>query len=394
MFKSICINQHDWKGNSDWVDVGLLAEAMLFYEDVRVIGGYGTLRQLIKGCGPDILIELLASKRLHFTYLDNQFAISTDNQNPRGVHHKTILFTGQDFELNRVARKLFTEVTGRAGRGRRLANRFAGLVETIQYDTSLTSGSIEDFADSSYVTKAIELLLGHFVPSYTQRDPIFFTVRIDQDEFTIETNVDFSRANQLYHKAVSPQDPWLTEAFLLVQLMRVRSNLYFASTYSSELLADEVSKKLIQAKFEDLLHPRDKGMELVTRFQDFVFDDSRTIREVINGGERSFADILAVLDSATKFRHWLHDQPEDVKLIRAYLEEITKSSWIERLPSKSIRWLLFTGAGLGLDALGGLGIGSLVLSVVDTFLLDQLIQGWKPNQFIEGPLYKFMGYEE
>jgi hypothetical protein len=33
------------------------------------------------------------------------------------------------------------------------------------------------------------------------------------------------------------------------------------------------------------------------------------------------------------------------------------------------------------------GVG---LSAADTFLLDKLLKGWKPNQFVEGPLKEFI----
>lgn len=58
-----------------------------------------------------------------------------------------------------------------------------------------------------------------------------------------------------------------------------------------------------------------------------------------------------------------------------------------------MRWSLFTGAGLLLDALygGGLGTASgLALSAGDAFLLDKLVKGWKPNQFIDNTLQEFV----
>jgi len=54
---------------------------------------------------------------------------------------------------------------------------------------------------------------------------------------------------------------------------------------------------------------------------------------------------------------------------------------------------LFTGAGIGIDALGAGGIGTSIgvaLSAADQFLLDRLIKGWKPNQFIEDELRGFV----
>jgi hypothetical protein len=85
----------------------------------------------------------------------------------------------------------------------------------------------------------------------------------------------------------------------------------------------------------------------------------------------------------------LHQQPPDTNLLRAYYQETVKESWVEKLPAKSTRWGIFTGIGLGLDALGAGGLGTATataLSAVDAFVLDKLIKGWKPHQFVEKDL--------
>lgn len=102
-----------------------------------------------------------------------------------------------------------------------------------------------------------------------------------------------------------------------------------------------------------------------------------------------FSSVVKLLDSADKFRHWLHTQPPDSSLLRAYYQETVKETWVEKLPAKSTRWSIFTGMGLGLDALGGGGLGTVAataLSAVDAFVLDKLIKGWKPHQFVENDL--------
>ena len=59
--------------------------------------------------------------------------------------------------------------------------------------------------------------------------------------------------------------------------------------------------------------------------------------------------------------------------------------WADNLPPKTLRWLIFTAAGIPLSLAAAVGLGA-----ADTFLLDKLIKGWKPNQFIEGPLKDFL----
>ena len=109
-----------------------------------------------------------------------------------------------------------------------------------------------------------------------------------------------------------------------------------------------------------------------------------------------FAAVLKLLDSADKFRHWLHQQPPDTNLVRAYYQEAIKDTWAEKLPAKSTRWSIFTGVGLGIDALGAGGLGTaanVAVSAVDAFLVDKLAKGWKPHQFVERDLKPLLAPE-
>ena len=65
---------------------------------------------------------------------------------------------------------------------------------------------------------------------------------------------------------------------------------------------------------------------------------------------------------------------------------MTKKTIIDKLPGKSARWSVFTGAGIITDLVATGGIGTAVgvgLSALDAFYLDKLLAEWKPNQFIE-----------
>ena len=121
-------------------------------------------------------------------------------------------------------------------------------------------------------------------------------------------------------------------------------------------------------------------------------EDARALREAINSGERTFAELRKVLSSAAEFRNRLKNQEPDQELVKAYFREVTKTSWVDKLPTKSVRWSIFTGLGLVVDALGGSGLGTasaVAVSAADAFLLDRLLKGWKPNQFVDDSLKKF-----
>jgi hypothetical protein len=127
------------------------------------------------------------------------------------------------------------------------------------------------------------------------------------------------------------------------------------------------------------------GKERISVFQEDVLDDLPNIRDAVNSGTRNFSDIVRLVEKAERFKKWLREQDEDEHLRKAYLREVLHVEWADTLPTKTLRWLLFTAAGLPLSALASLGLGA-----ADAFLLDRVIRGWKPNQFIEGPLKDFV----
>jgi hypothetical protein len=100
-----------------------------------------------------------------------------------------------------------------------------------------------------------------------------------------------------------------------------------------------------------------------------------------------------ILPKAAKFKEWLRSDAPQQDVIKAYFKEVVTPTWIDKLPSKAVRWFLFTAAGLGLDAIGAGGLGTVTgigLGATDTFLLDRLLKGWEPNQFVDDHLRKLI----
>ena len=145
-------------------------------------------------------------------------------------------------------------------------------------------------------------------------------------------------------------------------------------------------------RVDDILERRKSSGEQISSFQDFVLNNGFKLREAINSGERSFADLLKLFEKAASFKSWLKNQKPDENLCKNYLREATASTWIEKLPAKKLRWSLFTGAGLAIDSIGAGGLGTAMgvgLSAADAFLVDKIINGWKPNHFINEHLVNF-----
>ena len=139
---------------------------------------------------------------------------------------------------------------------------------------------------------------------------------------------------------------------------------------------------------------REKSLENIQMFQDVQLSNARAIREAINSGEKSFDEFLGVLERAERFKNWLRSANPDAKLLEEYYDAATSETWAERLPTKLARFAFCTVSGALLEAIAPSGAGyaaGLGLGAADAMWTDKILKGWRPNQFINGPLRRFVG---
>ena len=396
MFESIAIRHQNVADGENPLDLGFLAEALLFYQSVRVIADPGIFKQLIRSMGPELLTELLDQGHLNLTYLENGLAVQTRNANTTEARHDACVYSAPHLVAAEFIPRFLEETIGRRGRARRVTNRLMSRMQVASFEADITNNAREDFGDDQYVEAAVATIIRSYAPEYDLPDPLQFSVRRDCDSFIVETNLDFDAVNRVYHRRIPVEHSSLSPEYLLSFLTNIRGHLFFASEYSAEVAAESVNAEILGHKIARLAASRAKSDAGLSFFQDFIFDDGRAVREAINGGDRSFGELVELLEKAKDFKAWLRDQEPDQNLVKSYFREVTESSWIDRLPAKTARWSVFTGAGLAIDAAGAEGLGTLTgvaLSAADAFLLDKLLKGWRPTRFIEDNLAEFLSKE-
>jgi hypothetical protein len=134
-------------------------------------------------------------------------------------------------------------------------------------------------------------------------------------------------------------------------------------------------------------------METAEMFQEDVIDGVPRIRDIVNSGERNFTEVVSLVEQSIKFKEWLHKQEGSAELRRAYIQDVAHIGWADKIAPKTFRILVMNAVGIAMSASTGhvAGIlGGLALSAADGFLIDKLIKGWTPNQFIEGSLRPFL----
>jgi len=159
----------------------------------------------------------------------------------------------------------------------------------------------------------------------------------------------------------------------LHEVLRVREN--------AELSTHQAKSAVLAIKFADLLKTHADSQRNINEFQRQVLANSHEIGESLKFRYRTWDEFAALLKQARRFKEWLSQQDPSDALIHEYLRALEKDTWAGSLPGKVARFIL-------LEVVGSIapGIVTTLLSAADSFLLERLLGGWKPSQFVHGPL--------
>jgi hypothetical protein len=392
MFERICITPK--YPDQQYFDLGLLAECMLFYGEVIVVVRSAQLEALLRQCGLPLFFELLERGYLKIKCLETLLGAISVGENEPQARYDFGLIRSKKIDLEPTANNIFRKLTGGRSKAQRCTNRFLSVAEPISYDPSITKQIIQEMQDGKYIADFLSkysLEKGVKLHTYDNKSASFRFGTLDIGRgFPLNTNLDFSKLSEI----ASIKNELHKPSSLLAMYGTTVADLSLWSRFGAEVVANPINALILQARFEPMLVRSQHNKEQIESFQKFTLTEAGDIRECINSGQRSFKDMLPLLDKAAKFSEWLRAQKQDADLVQEYYKKVTEQSWINKLPNKVMRWVLFSSIGLSIDFLAGTGgIGTsigLAISAFDTFLLERLMSGWKPNQFIEGPLLTFI----
>jgi hypothetical protein len=386
------------------LDLGIFAETLLFYNETHLVLDPGTTFAIVDRLGFDVLSRLVSEGHCKLSYHRNFLGAQTNTQNGIASYNLVDFFTsgrvnelGKNWDEERdlaeiFCRKGYDQATARSTARKIMKIAPREKMRLAGRPINLCEMGTQDVMDRDYAIKAARISVLNKLPQFTIPDNWRFVAHpLDENgNFYVESNFDVAEINRLY-QARAPGDSF-TIASILADIFEARGDMVFASKHMAEIVTSPLNSKLMQTKFDLINLRRESSASDIDLFQD-VHLEGKKLREVINSGERTFSEFLDLLDEARKFKDWLKGADQELGLLKEYHRAVTKTSWLEKLPSKSTRFALMVGAGALLDTFvtGGLATaGGLSLGAADTFLIDKFLQGWRPNQFVENGLEKFV----
>lgn len=377
------------------ISVGQIAEALLYYQKVHIFIDRGTLFQLIKQLGINRVLTLLDRTEVSAVYCEETLGTQT---HAVGVshYHNYVAFRlaghEQVGQLKSPAERMQYELERQSvskSDAKRFTKQFLARVPIRKFSGNhflqggITDAAKSDLLDLNFAKQAIRHAIAVTDGGYLLGDELKLEI-IDTDVgFYIFTNIDLDSINSRRTQNAPPTEP-LTMAHVLSNILDARADLALASFYGGDFVTSAITSAIIQTRHTELLRRSTLNQDSREQFVEIVLPDSPKLAEVIDAGERSFDEFLVLLDRSGRFRDWLKTVNPDEDLVRTYIRDISSEGWIQRLPAKSIRYVLT----LALDATNP-AVG-LLSGIFDNFLVEKLFSGWRPNHFVSKRLSPFI----
>lgn len=377
MFESITIKSKD--GPNSKFDVGFFAECLLFYGTVNLLLINSTFEELVRGCGLLELERLVNTGRLNLIVRQDSLGPAMPGDGSFALQ----AWSKKDFAIDKF---FFDGLSKFLDKGDELDAKikfFSSNSSVFKYGEGLIKEIYQDLQDQAFMSKAVptiirsqypELVLPEqgIVSNFNPTGKEWFL-----DTYTLDFNVDMD------------QFPNITASSIVLNIAEAKGNLEIAGTFNSEIADKVLYTDLAVNKIDSLVGKFEKSQSEISTFQEVVLKNYRPIGDSIRDGSISFQDLMPIIIEAEKFRDWLSGQGEEYHLIEAYYTKISENTFLQKLVPKTVRWSFFNGAiiaaGILLPGLPGI-IAGLAISAGDTFLLEKISKGWRPNQFIDSSI--------
>jgi len=377
------------------ISAGQIAEALLFYQNVHLVIDMGSFGQLVRQLGPGTLISLLQRSDCTAVYCEETLGTQSHPVGPMQAH-SFVAFTLTGHEgigtfktrQDRVAYMLRNEGVS-AIDAKRFAKAFLKyaparkLSGDFYLNGGITTAARRDLDDTEFVREAVNVALDRVGGAASLGEALKFDILDSDLGLYVFNNIDFMSINRRRSGTVPALDP-ITPAHLLSHILDARADLALASFYGGDFVTSEVTSSIVQVRYSELLRRGQLNVDQLQTFHRVTLPDFPALREVIDSGQRTFNEFLLLLDKATRFKEWLKTAAVDEGLIRSYMADVSKEGWIQSVPAKTVRYLFTTA----LDAQYPL-IGTAA-AIADSFIVEKLLGGWRPNHFVENRLGPFL----
>ena len=383
---------------------GDFVSALVYYGSVALIVDSSSYLQLLSRAGTFNLERLIGDGRVEIVYEWQMLVVHCDNTIiPKYKFNGIYALPSEkqnvgNIPLN-ILKNTLAKNPGQFSVSKSDAIRFLNKVSVVDTAKAILSGAKSDSLDKNYIDKSIPRLLTSIIPTYQITGHERFSAFDAGDGIYVDTNLDFEKLNNEYHRFVSPNHSSITISYILAHFLTVRGDIFHWGDTRADIWAEPSHAVLMTSKVESLQERISKNRISIKRFEEFIFS-ARSFDSISVPSPEKFGAIVDFLLSAEtkKFKNWLKVSPSRSDILREYDSAvINRSQLMQQLPVRLAKWITLSGGGIALDAALGSGplggLGGLALSASDEFLLSRIDLGWKPSQWVSRSARPLLGRE-
>jgi hypothetical protein len=378
------------------IDVGRLLDVMLFYGKVHLVLDGAAFPQLLAELGVRNFGALLGHRNVTSEITAENTGVHGNMANGRRVYGTMFFMMGgrqgepqpstTDIFVDRVRR--MPDLAHRPSRDavQRLLHkgRKASYESILGGNVAPTANMFRSLAsDQQSLRMAIDQIAaeGTWTIDRNKLNAAHFAGHtLDDGSITIDSNVPIEA---IVTPTESNGDLWGT---VLARLHDYAIDLVLSQTRSADLIVSPEVGDMATMRIDLSIQRGQRSSKSITQFEEFTLRRGGVLGAAYTAGLVSFDKALGIIDEAEKFRGWLNKLPPNADLIAEYHAAVTRGTVLETVAGRAIRYALITGGGLlaGLaSAEAGVG-ATLGLGAFDTFVVDRIARGWRPNAFIDG----------
>ena len=384
MFNSITINY-----NEETHTFGNLVECLLFYDDVYlIISRVEDLPSLWSKIGVNGLVRL-RDYGLHLVMSTNVFAYGSFFKNAEDIQLVTL--ANEDM-LRRVCEKAVKSYYNNDllnNEQRLIVEQYYKVSESFSYSNDVRSTLLNDVYKHFLHKEILQCQLKEIDSHISMFNPQNkYEFRPVANGFVFDTNMSIGILEE-QAKQAGYIDMSFKHASLLLKMAEVYGNMEFAANKNSSLSVSPSESIIVSCKQKDILTKCRLEKEQIINFEKVIVSSYSNVANAIDKGNKSIDDICMLLDCAQGFKEWKKSLSDENDFIVEYQKALNDNiPWLQRQSGKVTRFFVTSVIGL----IPGVGsIAGPLVSALDNFLLDKWITGaWKPSQFVNGELKKFV----
>lgn len=281
------------------LDPGLLAEVLLFYQNVYLILDHGSLISIAHAIGAEVLLKLIEDGHVKASFMRQSMGTATSQSSGIPCHNFINIELGgkkkKKLSKEEMIQTALERALGTSWQTRRIAKNLERRIPIEKLELGagkpmdILGMAREDLQDSRYTTDAIRLVLQELVPGWKIPADWYFQVIETKDGFVVDTTFDFNTINAEYHRFVSPKHSSVSPAYLLTHILDARADIAFAAKHMAELVTTPMASQALGIKFSTMLEKRIRNAQEIELFQRTHLKGA-AIRDAINSGERTFTE--------------------------------------------------------------------------------------------------------